>query len=153
MYLDRCLAVEGHPSLPVGLVPVPFWDQDRCLFGLVCPAEGLFQDPKEVCALRLWSGHGLQCGGLGRAVGDCWLVQNVDAGVGFRRRRLLGISDRGGGPSPARAPSGVEEVDDTLSCGRLAAPLLGLCSRFMVLLWVASVTVPGPVLMRGSRLF
>ena len=26
-------------------------------------------------------------------------------------------------------------------------------SRFMVLLWVASVTVPGPVVLRGSRLF
>ena len=26
-------------------------------------------------------------------------------------------------------------------------------SRFMVLLWVASATVPGPVLMLGSRLF
>ena len=46
--------------------------------------------------------------------------------MGFRGRRFLGTGSRGGGPCPARAPSGVEEVDDALSCGCLAVPLLGL---------------------------
>ena len=32
----------------------------------------------------------------------------------------------GGGPCRAPALSGVEEVDDALSCGCLAVPLLGL---------------------------
>ena len=71
-------------------------------------------------------GHGLQRGGLCGVVGDRGFVEYVDVGVGFRRRRLLGTGSCGGRPCPARNPSGVEEVDDTLSCGRLAIPLLGL---------------------------
>ena len=118
--------VEGYPPLPVGVIFVPLRDKDRCRFGLVCSAEGLFPEPKEVCALGVLPGHGLQCGALGGVVGDRWFVDDVDAGVGLRRRRLLGTGSCGGGPCPARAPSGVEEVDDTLSCGRLAVPLLGL---------------------------
>ena len=43
------------------------------------------------------------------------------AGAGF-----WGPVVGGGGPCPALAPSGVEEVDDALSCGCLAVPLLGL---------------------------
>ena len=42
------------------------------------------------------------------------------AGVGFRRCRFLGTGSWGGGLS------GVAEVDDALSCGCLAVPLLGL---------------------------
>ena len=129
MYRDRCLVVEGHPSLLLGVVFVPLQVQNRCWLGQVKPAEGLFREPKEVCALGAWPGHGLQCGGLGGVLGDRGLVEDVDAGVGFRRRWLLGIGGPGDGPSPARAPSGVEEVDDTLGCGRLAASLLGLCQR------------------------
>ena len=72
------------------------------------------------------AGHGLQCGGLGGVVGDRGFIEDIDAGVGFCRRRLLGTGSCGGGPCPARAPSGVEEVDDTLSCGRRAVLLLGL---------------------------
>ena len=59
-------------------------------------------------------------------VGDRGFVQDVDAGVRFHRRRLLGTGSCGGGPCPARAPSDVEDVDDILTCGRLAVPLLGL---------------------------
>ena len=59
-------------------------------------------------------------------VGDRGLIEDVDAGVGFRRRWLLGTDGCGGGPFLARALSGVEEVDDTLSCGCLAVPFLGL---------------------------
>ena len=118
--------VEGHPPLPVGDIFFPLRVQDRCRLGLVCSAVGLPQEPQEVCALGVWPGHGLQCGGLGEVVGDRGLVEDVDAGVGFRRRRFLGTSSCGGGPCPARAPSGVEEVDDALSCGCLAVPLLGL---------------------------
>ena len=76
--------------------------------------------------MGVWPGQGLQCGGLGRVVGDRGLVEDVDAGVGFRRRGLLGTGSCGGGPCPAWAPSGIEEVDDALSCGCLAVPLLGL---------------------------
>ena len=76
--------------------------------------------------MGVWPWHYLQCGGLGGSVGDHRLVEDVDARVGFHRRWLLRISGHGGGPSPAGALSGVEEIDDTLSCGRLAAPLLGL---------------------------
>ena len=46
-------------------------------------------------------------------------------GVGFRRRRFFGTGSCGGGLCPSRAPSGVEEVDDALSCGCLAVSLLG----------------------------
>ena len=126
MHRDRRLVVEGHPLLPVGVVFVPLRVQDRCLFGLVLSAEGLFQGSKEVCTLEVPPGHGLQCGGLGGVVGDLGLLEDVDAGVGLRRRWMLGIGGCGGGPFPARAPSSVEEVDDTLSCGCLAVPLLGL---------------------------
>ena len=59
-------------------------------------------------------------------MGDRGLVEYIDAGVGFRRRWFLGTGSHGGGPCPARAPSGVEEVDDALSCGCLAVPLLRL---------------------------
>ena len=118
--------VEGHPSLPVGAVFLPLRVQDWCWFGLVRSAEGLFQEPKEVCATGVWPGHGLQCGSLGGVVGDQRLVEDVDVGMGFRRRWLLGICGRGSGTSSAGAPSGVEEVNDTLSCGRLGAPLLRL---------------------------
>ena len=126
MHHDRRLVVEGHPPLPVGVIFVPLGVQDRCWFGLVCSAEGLLQEPQEVCALGVWPGHGLQCGGLGGVVGDRGLVEDVDAGVGFCRCRYLGTGSWGGGPCPALAPSGVEEVDDALSCGCLAVPLLGL---------------------------
>ena len=118
--------VGGHPSLPVGVVFVPIRIQDRCWFRLLRPAEDLFPEAKEVCALGVWPWHGPRCGGLGGVVRDRGLVEDDDAGVGFRRRWLLGIGGRRGGPSLARAPSGVEEVDDTLSWRRLAAPLLGL---------------------------
>ena len=123
MHRDPRLVVEGHPPLPVGVILVPLRVQDRCRFGLVRSAEGLLQEPKEVCALGVRPGHGLQCGGLGVVVGDRGFVEAVDAGVGFRRGRLLGTASCGGGLCPARAPSGVEEVDDGLSCGRLAVPL------------------------------
>ena len=109
----------------MGVIFVPL-RAHRCRFGLVRSAEGLLQEPQEVCALGVWPGHDLQCGGLGGFVGDRGLVEDVDAGVGFRRRRFLGTGSCGGGPCPARAPSGVEEVDDALSCGCLAVPLLGL---------------------------
>ena len=69
MYRVRLLVVEGHPSLPVGVVFVPLWIQDRCWFGLVRPAEGLFQERKEVYSLGMRPGHGLQCGSLGGVVG------------------------------------------------------------------------------------
>ena len=65
MHRDRRLVVEGHPPLPVGVRFVPLQVQDRCWFELVRSAEGLLQEPQEVCALRVWPGHGLQCGGLG----------------------------------------------------------------------------------------
>ena len=117
MHRDPRLVVEGHPSLPVGVVFVPLWAQNQCWFGLVRPAEGLFQEPKVVCAFGVRPGHGLQCGGLDRVVRDRGLVEDVDAGVGLRRRWLLGNGGRGGGQFPARAPSGVEAVYDTLSRG------------------------------------
>ena len=110
----------------MGVIFVPLRVQDRCRFGLVRSAEGLFEQPKEVCALGVWPGHGLQCGGPGGVVGDRGFLKDVDAGVGFRRRRSLGTGSCGGGPCPARAPSGVDDVDDTLSCRRLAVPLLVL---------------------------
>ena len=126
MHRDLRPLVEGHPSLPVGVVFLPLRVQEWCCFGLVRPAEGLFQEPKEVCAFGMRPGHGLQYGGLGGVVGDRRLVEDVDAGVGFRRRWLLGTGGCGGGLFPGWAPSGVEEVDDTLTCGCLADPLLGL---------------------------
>ena len=118
--------------LPVGVVFVPLRVKGQCWFGLVCSAEGLFQEPKEVCALGVWPLHSLQCGGLGGSVGDRGLVEDVDAGVCIRGRWLLGMSGRGGGPFLARAPSGVERVDDTLSCRRLAAPLLCISPVYSV---------------------
>ena len=126
MHRDRRLVVEGHPPLPVGVIFVRLRVQDRCWFGLVRSAEGLLQEPQEVCAFGVWPGHGLQCGGLGGVVGDRRLVEDVDAGVGFRWCRFLGTGSWGGGTCPALAPSGVEEVDEALSCGCLAVPLLGL---------------------------
>ena len=126
MYRDRRPVVEGHPPLPVGEIFVCLRVQDRCRFGLVCSAGGLLQEPQEVCALGVWPRHGLQCGGLGGVVGDRGHVGDADAGLGFRRRRFPGTGSRGGRPCPARAPSGVEEVDDALSRGCLAVPLLGL---------------------------
>ena len=126
MHHDRRLVVQGHPLLPVRVIFVPPRVQDRCWFGLVRSAEGLLQEPQKVCALGVWPGHGLQCGGLGAVVGDRRPVEDVDAGVGFRRCRFLGTGIWGGGPCPALAPSGVEEVDDALSCGCLAVPLQGL---------------------------
>ena len=59
MHRDRRLVVEGHPSLPVGVVLVPLRDKDRCRFGLVRSAEGLLQEHQEVCALGVWPRHGL----------------------------------------------------------------------------------------------
>ena len=44
---------------------------------------GLAPGPQEVCALGVWPGHGLQCGGLGGVVGDRRLVEDVDAGPGL----------------------------------------------------------------------
>ena len=101
MHRDQRNVVEGYPSLPVGLVFVPLRVQDRCWFGLICPAEGLFL--KEVCTLGVRPGHGLQCGRLGQVVRDRGLVEDVDAGVGFRRCWLLAISGSGGRRSPVRA--------------------------------------------------
>ena len=98
MHRDRRLVVEGHPLLPVGVIFVPLRVQDRCRFGLVRSAEGLIQESKEVCALGVWPGHGSQCGGLGGVIGDRGLVEDVDAGVGFCRRRFLGTGTCGGGP-------------------------------------------------------
>ena len=57
MYRDRRLEVEGYPPFPVGVIFVPLWVQDRCWFGLVRFAEGLLQEPQEVCAL----GVGMAC--------------------------------------------------------------------------------------------
>ena len=85
MHRDQRLVVEGHPPLRVGVIFVPLRVQDRCWFGLVRSAEGLLQEPQEVCALGVWPGQGLQCGGLRGVVGDRRLVEDVDAGVGFRR--------------------------------------------------------------------
>ena len=59
MHRDQRLVVEGHPSLPLGVVLVPLRVQDRCRFGLVRSAEGLLQEPQEVCALGVWPWHGL----------------------------------------------------------------------------------------------
>ena len=59
MHRDRRLVVEGHPPLPVGVMLVPLRVQDRCRFGLVHFAEGLVQEPQEVCALGVWPRHGL----------------------------------------------------------------------------------------------
>ena len=70
--------------------------------------------------------HGLQCGGLGGVLGDRGLVEDINAGMGFRMSWLLGTGGCGGGLFPARASSGVEELDDTLSCECLAVLLLGL---------------------------
>ena len=66
--------------------------------------------------MGLWPGHGLQCGGLAVVVGDRGLVEDVDAGVGFRECWLLGTGGRGDGLSPARVPSGVEDANDVRSC-------------------------------------
>ena len=153
MHRDQCLVVEGHSWLPVGVVFVLLQVQEWCWFGLVCPAEGLFQEPKEVRALGVRPGHGLQCGGLGRVVGHRGLVEDVDAGFSFRRCWWLGIRGRGGGSFPARALSGVKKVDDTLSRGRLAAPLLGLWQGPCVMDF-ACVLVAGEVLcVRGAQLY
>ena len=126
MHRDRRLAVEGHPPFPVGVIFAPLRFQDRCWLGLVPSAEGLLQEPQEVCALGVQPGHGLQCGGLDGVIGDRGLVEDVDAGVGFRRCRFLGTGSWGGAGRVRPWPlSGVEEVDDALSCGCLAVPLLG----------------------------
>ena len=63
--------------------------------------------------------------------------------------RLLGTGGRGGGPFPARAPSGVEEVHETLSCGCLAVPLLGL-GQGPCVVDLARVLGAGEVLCRGG---
>ena len=70
MYRDRCLVVEGHFLLPVGVVFVPLPVQDWCWFGLVCPVEVRFLKPQEVCTLAVWPGHGMRCGGLGGVIDD-----------------------------------------------------------------------------------
>ena len=88
----------------MGVIFVPLRVQDWCQFGLVCSAEGLFQDPKEVCALGVWPGHGLQCGGLRGVVGDRGFVEDVAAGAGFRRLRLLATGSFG--PDPVRRRGG-----------------------------------------------
>ena len=110
MYRDRHLVVEGYPPFPVGVIFVPLRVQDRGWFGLVRSAEGLLQEPQEVCALGVRPGHGLQCGGLGGVVGDRGLVEDVDAGVGFCRCRFLGTGRLGGravsGPGPVRRRGG-----------------------------------------------
>ena len=116
---------------------------------LVCPVEGLLREPKEVCNLGVRSGHGLQYGDLGGVVGDGGLVEDVDAGVGFRRRWLLETGGSGGGPFPARAPSGVKKVDDTLSCGCIAVLLLGL-SQGTLVVDLARVLGAGKVLCVGG---
>ena len=59
MYRDRRLVVEGYPPFPVGVIFVPLRVQDRCWFGLVRSAEGLLQEPQEVCALG--GGAGMAC--------------------------------------------------------------------------------------------
>ena len=71
-------------------------------------------------------GHGLEPRGLGGVVGDRRLFEDGYAGTGFRGCWLLGTGGRGGKPSPARALSGVEGVDDTLSPWRRATTLPGL---------------------------
>ena len=118
--------VEGRHLLPVGVLFVSLRIQNWCSFRLVRPAEGLFKEPKEVHALGVQPGHGLHYGDLGGVVGDRGLVEDVDAGVGFRRRWLRGTGGCGGGPFAARALSGVQEVDVTLRWGCLAVPHLGL---------------------------
>ena len=149
IHRHRCLVVDGHPSLPVCVVFVPLRVQDRCQFGLVRSAEGLFQESKEVCALGLRPGHGLQCGGPVGVVGDRGLVEDDDTGLVFRRRRLLLIGGRGSGLSPARAQSGVQEFDDTVSSGCLAAPPLGL-GQGPCVLDLARVLGAGEVLCVGG---
>ena len=110
MHRDRRLVVEGHPPLPVGVIFVPLLVQDRCRFRLVRAPECLLQEPQKVCAFGVWPGHGLQCGGLGGVLGNRGLVEDVDAGVGFRRRRLLGTGSFWGravsGPGPVRRQGG-----------------------------------------------
>ena len=149
MHRDRCIVVAGHPSLPVGVVFVPL----RVWFGMAHRMKGLFKEPKDVCSLGLWAGHGLQCGGLGGAVGDCGLVEDVDTGVGFRRCWLLGIGGRGCGPSPARPPSGVEGVDATLRCGRPAAPILGLWQGPCVVDFAPVLGAVEVLCVAGARLY
>ena len=116
MHRDRRLVVEGHTLLPVGVVFVPLWVQDRCRFGLVALRRACSRNPKRSAP---WGcGPGMAC--------SVAVVEDVDAGVRFRRRRFLGTGSCWGWLCPARAPSAVEEVDDALSCRCLAVPLLGL---------------------------
>ena len=49
----------GTPLLPVGVILVPLRVLDQCQFGLVRSAEGLLQEPQEVCALGVWPRHRL----------------------------------------------------------------------------------------------
>ena len=59
LHRERRFVVDGQPPLPVGVIFIPLRVQDRCRFGLVRSAEGLLQEPQEVCALGVWPKHGL----------------------------------------------------------------------------------------------
>ena len=64
MHRDQSLVVEGHHLVQEDMVIVLLRVKDQCWFGLVRFAEALLQKSKDVCALRMQPGHGLQCGGL-----------------------------------------------------------------------------------------
>ena len=112
MHRDQQIVVEGRPPVASGrdicspLGPGSVLVRAGPLCGKLVPG------PQEVCALGVLPGHGLQCGSLGGVVGDRRLIEDVDAGVGFCRCRLLGIGSCGGGACPARPLSGIEEVND-----------------------------------------
>ena len=101
--------------------------------------------------MGVWPGHGLQCGGIGGVEDGRRLVEDVEWGLGFSRRWLLGIRGRGPGLSPARA--GVEEVDDTLTCGRPAALLLGLLHGPCVVALACALATGEMLCVRGEQLY
>ena len=107
MQRDGRLVVEGNPLLPVGVIFAPFPGPRSVLVraGPLCGglAPGAPGGLRLGGVARAW----LAVCGLGGVVGDRRLVEDFDAGVGFRRCRFLGTGSWGGGPCPALAPSGV----------------------------------------------
>ena len=103
--------------------------------------------------MKVWPRHYLQCGSLGGLVGDRGLLEGVDSRAGFRRRWLLGIGDRGGGPSPVQAPSRVEGVSDTLGCGRLAALIFGAVAGPCVVDFARVLRVDQVLCFGGAQLY
>ena len=74
----------------------------RVQAGLLC--EGLLQEPQEVCALGVWPGHGLQCGGLGGVTaGSLRMLMRTwaSAGAGFLGPVFVGAGRVRPGPRQA----------------------------------------------------